>query len=181
MSQRDVDNVTGQSPDPALEQELDRLGRLARTQPGLASRVFEHSVEHLPAPRSLPFEPLKTSRIATWTRVALAASLLLAFAVAARLLLSGGGDANDTGDRDRMVADNATSTPDDYDDLFPSERDTVLVALLDAGSRGRIEAVEYLEGSDAVGAAFAPILGTTGFGMDDFAVEIQSIEVDLRR
>lgn len=180
MSQHDVDSMTGQNPDPALEQELDAVGRHARTRTGLTSRVFERSVEHLPVPQSLPFEAVQASRVSTWARVALAASLLLAFAVAARLLLSSATDANDAGDRDRMLASNSASTSGEYDGL-PSERDTVLVALLDAGSNGRIEAVEYLEGSDAVGAAFAPILGTTGFGMDDFAMEIRSIEVDLRR
>ena len=181
MNEHERNESIGPSPDPALERELEAWGRRARSRSDLISGVFERSVEHLPAPRALSMESYQSGRVSTWTRVALAASLLLACAVVARLFLTGGIDGNLDPTRGELVVENVQDDAGPFQDELPSERDTVLVALLDAGSNGRIEAVEYLEGSDAVGAAFAPILGTTGFGMDDFAAEIRSIEGDLRR
>jgi hypothetical protein len=67
-------------------------------------------------------------------------------------------------------------------DLEPAtDRDTVLFALLDAGASGQLEVVDDWDGSDNYGIAFAPILGTTGFELNDFAQEIQSIEGSMRR
>ena len=65
--------------------------------------------------------------------------------------------------------------------ISPTESDTVLVTLLDAGSRGDFSNIDDLQGSDPVGAAFAPLLGTTGLGLDDYLAELSLIEVELRR
>lgn len=181
MTDRLHETPEGQSPDPALERQLEARGARARIRPGLVSGIFERSVEHLPAPKAIPFQAHETSRRPAWIGIAAAACVLLACAVTARLLFSVGGGVAPNESQDRQIATSTIGVSEGYDEAFPSDRDTVLVALLDASSSGRIEAVEYLEGSDAVGAAFAPILGTTGFGMDDFAMEIRSIEGALGR
>ena len=113
-----------------------------------------------------------------WGRIALAACVLLAFAVTARLLLNA---PTSEGPSDRVLANAAPQLVPDLEFALPTESDTVLVTLLDAGRHGRIASVDNLEGSDSVGAAFAPILGTTGVGFDDYLAEISSIEVALRR
>lgn len=180
MKQDPKDNQGVERHDPELERALDALGTEARHRPGLVDRIYASSVEELLAPSPLAFEPAPGARGSNWTRVALAACLLLAFAISARLLLEGGTTSTNNEAGTTLAVDSA-SDAGEYGEVFASDRDTVLVALLDAGSSGRIDTLEYLDGTDSVGVAFAPILGTTGFVMDDFAMEIQSIEVEVRR
>jgi hypothetical protein len=82
---------------------------------------------------------------------------------------------------ENLVATTSSVSLAEIDSILPTESDTVLVTLLDAGRNGQILNIDGLEGSDPVGAAFAPILGTTGIGFDDYLAEISLIEVELRR
>jgi len=167
---------------------LDALGRDLGDRKGLSSRIYTASVEELPAP--VPLELANGGRIRAWGRIALAAAILLAFAVSSRMLLSPGaldstpestprlatGDGDDGIDRD--AADPGTI---DYDFGIETETDAVLVALIDGGINGQIQTLQSLEGSDDIGAAFAPILGTTGVSFDDYLAEMSIIEVELSR
>ena len=105
-----MNNSTSNSPEPlpdSFEPDLRRLdARLTHEAkhhdipPGLAGRVFDASVGQLPA-SGYQFETFQTpntarktaSRRQSWSRVALAASVLLAFTFSARMLLNQSGPA----------------------------------------------------------------------------------------
>jgi hypothetical protein len=161
-----------------LADRLDARGEQLRARTGLSERIHAASVEHLPAPQPFAMPDARPGQV--WGRLALAACALLAFAVAARLLLTP--TVPTTPDPGAVAsAPQAIEVPRLDDLSLPTETDTVLVTLLEAGRNGQIQHVETLEGADPVGAAFAPILGTTGMGFDDYLAEISLIEVDLRR
>jgi hypothetical protein len=168
-------------PGSGLQELVDRLdarGELLRTRAGLSERIQAASLEDLPAPQSFAMANSQTGRV--WGRLALAACALLAFAVAARILLNP--TARTVPDPGAVASIPQVIEVPQLDDLsLTTETDTVLVALLEAGRNGQIHQVETLEGVDPVGAAFAPILGTTGMGFDDYLAEISLIEVELRR
>ena len=100
-----MNNSTLNSPEPlpdSFESDLRRLdarltqeARHCDLPPGLAGRVFEASVGRLPS-AGYQFETIQTasksektaSRRQNWSRVALAASLLMAFTLSARMLLN---------------------------------------------------------------------------------------------
>ena len=105
----------------------------------------------------------------------LAASILLALAVFARMLSD-----SESGETppDRMLAVVPGTSPDSQPLEFNfehSDRDTVLLTLLEANSVDDIVLVDEFDRTDDFGDAFAPILGTTGLGFDDFSLEIDSI------
>ncbi|MDG2031064.1 MAG: hypothetical protein P8J45_08675 [Phycisphaerales bacterium] len=160
----------------ALIKRLDDRGEVLRTRPGLTKGIISASLDELPAPVSYDI----TRSSSTWVvgRIALAAGLLIAFAVAARMLLA---PAVQPLDEKNLLAATASAPLAGIDSILPTESDTVLVTLLDAGRNGQIQNIGGLEGSDPVGAAFAPILGTTGIDFDDYLAEISLIEVELRR
>ena len=161
----------------ALIKRLDDRGEALRTRPGLTKGIISASLDELPAPVS--YDITRTS--STWVvgRIALAACVLIAFAVAARMLLAPAAQPLD-GDKNLLAATSSNPLAG-IDSILPTESDTVLVTLLDAGRNGQIQNIGGLEGSDPVGAAFAPILGTTGIEFDDYLAEISLIEVELRR
>ena len=161
-----------------LAGRLDARGHVFRDRAGLVDRVHEASTEHLPVPATYSIQDRPGW---VWGRVALAACALLAFAVAARMFMNSN-DVATTVERGMVaVAPESNELPPLDGFSLPTESDTVLVALLEAGENGQIRQVEDLQGADAVGAAFAPILGTTGVGFDDYLAEISLIEVELRR
>lgn len=161
-----------------LAGELDARGDALRDRPGLVDRVHEASTEHLPVPATFSMQA-HTGWV--WGRVALAACALLAFAVAARMFMNSK-VVPSTVERGVVAAAPDTNGLPLLDDItLPTESDTVLVTLLEAGRNGQIRQIDDLQGADAVGAAFAPILGTTGVGFDDYLAEISLIEVELRR
>lgn len=100
-----MNNSTSNSPEPlpdSFESDLLRLdarltqeARHCDLPPGLAGRVFEASVGQLPS-SGYQFEIIPTStrarktasRRQNWSRVAIAASLLMAFTLSARMLLN---------------------------------------------------------------------------------------------
>jgi hypothetical protein len=165
---------------------LESYARVVRGDDELAERIYLGSVDQLdrqePSGNPLPF-PTRPRPILIWGRIALAACVLLAFAVMARLALDSSGRESIRGDSTGLIAESeGAALPGLGIDLEPAtDRDTVLFALLDAGASGQLEVVDDLDGSDNYGIAFAPILGTTGFELNDFAQEIQSIEGSMRR
>ena len=177
------DNLPLSEADEArLVRQLESYGREVRGSQGLTDRVFSASLEQLGQPEeAIPF-PAQASTMQVWSRLALAACLLLAFAATIRLSFNSG-STEGGGGMDRMVASSEVSGVAGLGIEFEPEtdRETVLFALLDAGANGRLEVVDGLEGSDNYGVAFAPILGTAGFELNDFAEEIQSIEGSMRR
>ena len=161
---------------------LDALGRDLGVRKGLSERVFTASVEELPAPA--PLDITDGGRIRVWGRIALAASILLAFAVSSRLLLSTGTLSDESRSAPQLASGDGNLEERgtlEYDFGMETETDAVLVALIDGGINGQIQTLEGLEGSDEVGAAFAPILGTTGVSFDDYLAEMSIIEVELSR
>lgn len=100
-----MNNSTSNSPEPlpdSFESDLRRLdarltqeARHCDLPPGLAGRVFEASVGQLPS-SGYQFEIIPTPsrarktalRRQNWSRVAIAASLLMAFTLSARMLLN---------------------------------------------------------------------------------------------
>lgn len=160
----------------ALIKRLDDRGEALRTRPGLSKRVFSASVDDLPAPASYDIARGRPAWVVG--RIALAACGLIAFAIAARMLLT---PTVPRQSDENLVATTSSVSLAEIDSILPTESDTVLVTLLDAGRNGQILNIDGLEGSDPVGAAFAPILGTTGIGFDDYLAEISLIEVELRR
>ena len=166
-----------------LHRTLDDYGRSARDRDGLEQRLYSASVEHLTASTApIPFTPTP-SRAVVWSRLALAACVLLAFAVSIQILMTPTTNQLGPGLQAPTIAaldaPDSSGLPDDLE--LGTDRETVLFALLDAGDTGQIDIVDQLEGSDRYGIAFAPILGTTGFELTDFAEEIQSIEGSMRR
>lgn len=166
-----------------LIDQLEGFGRSARDCEGLAQRLFAASVSELEdAPQPLPFSSTPSTGL-VWARLALAACILLAFAVTLQMFLSPFGSRSGTGPQgSSMVAvqpPDMEGLPDDLDRV--SDRETVLFTLLDAGATGQLDAVGELDGSDSYGIAFSPILGTAGFELTDFAEEIQSIHGSMRR
>ena len=165
-----------------VECQLNQLGLELRQREGLSARIHAASADHLPAPEPVRFSDSNPVRV--WGRLALAACILLAFAVASRMLLSPQSPTKSTDQPSGLIAAETTGSSHDvldYDFGSETETDAVLVALIDGGLSGHIEAIEGLEGSDEVGAAFAPILGTTGVSFDDYLAEMSVIEVELRR
>ena len=73
--------------DPVLQRIEEMLVEAFRVEPSadLLDRVHAASVEHLPAPRPLPFTAQTTSRTPLWGRFAVAAALLFSFVLASRL------------------------------------------------------------------------------------------------
>ena len=162
---------------------LDSYGRVARENEGLAQRIYTASADHLNSSQSaLPFTT-RSRPVMVWSRIALAACVLLAFALMARLVLVPSTPESPRGNSAGLIAASDGNAPSELTiDLEPAtDRDTVLFALLDAGASGHLEFVDDLDGSDNYGIAFAPILGTAGFELNDFAQEIQSIEGSMRR
>ena len=100
-----MNHPTSKSPEPlpgSFEPDIRRLdARLAQEAkhrdlpPGLAGRVFDASVGQLP-PSSYRFESIRTTSVArqsarrrqSWSRFALAASVIVAFTLSARMLLT---------------------------------------------------------------------------------------------
>ena len=166
--------------DPELRKLADRLDARAsglRVPSGIEDRVFKASVGHLPAPETLRM-PGRSANV--FGRLALAACALLAFAVAARMFMNGQMAPTSPERSAVVVAPSSTTLPGLDAMMVATEADTVLVTILEAGRNGEMPQVHGLEGIDPVGAAFAPILGTTGMGFDDYLAEIALIEVELR-
>ncbi|MEC8733909.1 MAG: hypothetical protein VXX86_02955 [Planctomycetota bacterium] len=169
--------------DPGLLRDLAAYSMQARHREGLEDRLFDSTVDLVCGPSDSMVHPsARASRFANWPRLAMAACVLLAFAVSVRLALDtrvvGPGEAQ----QDRLA--NSLQTGDEllHEDLaFGTDREAVVAALLDAGETGYLAPLDELEGTDGFGLAFAPILGTTGFEFDDLAVEIQGIQIDMRR
>lgn len=100
-----MNHPTSKSPEPlpgSFEPDIKRLdARLAQEAkhrelpPGLAGRVFDASVGQLP-PSGYRFESIRTTSVArqtrrrrqSWSRFALAASVIVAFTLSARMLLN---------------------------------------------------------------------------------------------
>ncbi len=100
-----MNHPTSKSPEPlpgSFEPDIRRLdARLAQEAkhrelpPGLAGRVFDASVGQLP-PSGYRFESIRTSSVArqtrrrrqSWSRFALAASVIVTFTLSARMLLN---------------------------------------------------------------------------------------------
>ncbi len=100
-----MNHPTSKSPEPlpgSFEPDIRRLdARLAQEAkhrdlpPGLAGRVFDASVGQLP-PSGYRFESIRTTSVArqsarrrqSWSRFALAASVIVAFTLSARMLLN---------------------------------------------------------------------------------------------
>ena len=165
-----------------LIQQLEAYGRSARDRTDLEHRLYSSSVEFLNSPHeSLPFSG--PSKAVVWSRLALAACILLAFAVTVQMLLNPGADQSSAGlQGPSMAATEPLGITDFPVDLeLVTDRETVVFALLDAGETGEIQSVGDLEGTDTYGVAFAPILGTAGFELTDFAEEIQLIQGSMRR
>lgn len=170
--------------DPGLLRDLAAYAGQARRRDGLEDRLFDSTVDLLPASSSdsmvHPFA--RGSRFASWSRLALAACVLMAFAVSVRFALDTR-VGNPGGAQDDRLASNPLAEdgllPEDLE--FGTDREVVVAALLDAGETGNLVQLGELEGTDGFGLAFAPILGTTGFEFDDLAVEIQGIQTDMRR
>ena len=55
-------------------------------------------------------------------------------------------------------------------------RENLILSILEARADSDFSDVEILDATDPVSLAFAPILGSTGFGFDDLEIEIKSIE-----
>ena len=169
--------------DSGLLRDLAAYSRQARHRDGLQERLFDSSVDLLTgSPDSMVHPSAWKARFASWPRVAMAACVLLAFAVSVRLALDtrvvGPGGAQE----DRLASFQEPGTgllPEALE--FGTDREVVVAALLDAGETGYLTQLDELEGTDGFGLAFAPILGTTGFEFDDLAVEIQGIQFDMRR
>ena len=166
-----------------LVRELEAYGRSVRLRSDLDHRLYAASVDHLDSsPESIPFVSTP-SRVMVWSRLARAACVLLAFAVTVQMLMNSESTQPAPGlEAPRMVASESSGVSGLPVDLeLDSDRETVLFALLDAGETGQIDGVGELQGSDTYGIAFAPILGTAGFELTDFAEEIQSIQGSMRR
>jgi hypothetical protein len=58
-------------------------------------------------------------------------------------------------------------------------RENLIISILEARSDVGLSEVDLLEADDPVSIAFAPILGSTGFGFDDLETEIMSIEGNM--
>lgn len=75
-----------------VDELLAREGARQRVPEGLAQRIYEASVTHLPVPavtrrgRSFWVEPLVQGRFALWGRLAMAASIGLAFVISLRVM-----------------------------------------------------------------------------------------------
>lgn len=166
-------------PDPeleAVERLLEARGAGLRHAPGLADRLASASAESLAPPATLPYRRNRDRFVVA--RLALAAGLLIACALTARLVLDVSSPTTESEQPSNLRFAEGFS-----DSSLPAttERDTVLVTLLDAGRSGRFANIDDLEGSDPVGAAFAPLLGTTGTGLDDYMAEIAMIETEFNR
>ena len=169
--------------DPRLLRDLAAYSGQARRRDGLEDRLFDSTVDLLPGSSDSMVHPsARGLRFASWSRVAMAACVLMAFAVSVRLAFD-----TSPGNPGGVQDDRLASYPETEEGLLPedlefgTDREVVVAALLDAGETGYLTQLGELEGTDGFGLAFAPILGTTGFEFDDLAVEIQGIQIDMRR
>jgi hypothetical protein len=58
-------------------------------------------------------------------------------------------------------------------------RENLIISILKARADVGLSQVDLLEANDPVSMAFAPILGSSGFGFDDLETEIMSIEGNM--
>ena len=164
-------NDPSQLDSPELEELgsfLDERGHALRNSEGLESRIFESSRDLIAPPRTLRF-PRHTLRVAA------AACLLLAFTLSIRFLTE-------------LPSSDVVPGPVDFSVAFDSEtsgetqmastedRENLIFSILEARADVGFSDVEILDATDPVSLAFAPILGSTGFGFDELETEIRSIE-----
>ncbi len=86
------DRWTGQMmlpPDQELEDRLDEYARRLSVPADLAARVYLASVNLLPGRLAQPLRLVTVRRVGAWGRLAMAASIALAFAAGLRLLGTG--------------------------------------------------------------------------------------------
>jgi hypothetical protein len=162
------------SPDlEKLASSLDERGHSLRSLDGLESRLFDSSCDLLAPPKTFVF----SNRI---LRVATAACLLIACTLGVRFLTELPTSEVEFSTVDFSVAfDSETSGESQM--ALTEDRETLILSILEARADSGfsdvgLSDVEILEATDPVSIAFAPILGSTGFGFDDLETEIRSIE-----
>jgi hypothetical protein len=153
-----------------LAELLDERGRSLRDSNGLEERLFQSSCDLLAPPETFRF----STRVA---RVAVAACLLIACALSVRLFMqstpSSGPEAVDFS----LAFDSETSNESQM--ASTENRENLIISILKARADVGLSQVDLLEANDPVSMAFAPILGSSGFGFDDLETEIMSIEGNM--
>ena len=147
---------------------LDARGESLRNSEGLESRLYDSSRDLILPPKTLRF-PSRTLRIAA------AACLLIACTLSIRFLTELPSSDVRSGTVDFSVAfDSETSGETQM--ISTEGRENLILSILEARADIGFSDVEILDATDPVSLAFAPILGSTGFGFDDLETEIKSIE-----
>jgi len=146
---------------------LDEHGRSLRDSNGLEERIFQSSCDLLAPPDTFRFP----TRV---TRIAVAACLLIACALSVRLLTQPTPGSGPESVDFSLAFDSETSN--EIQMASTENRENLIISILEARSDVGLSGVDLLEANDPVSIAFAPILGSTGFGFDDLETEIMSIE-----
>jgi hypothetical protein len=146
---------------------LDEHGRSLRDSNGLEERLFRASCDLLAPPDTFRFPT-------TVTRIAVAACLLIACALSVRLMTQPTPGSGSKAVDFSLAFDSETSN--EIQMASTENRENLIISILEARSDVGLSEVDLLEADDPVSIAFAPILGSTGFGFDDLETEIMSIE-----
>ena len=152
---------------------LDERGQSLRHSKGLESRLFGVSSELLPPPRTLGF-PNHILRITA------AACLLIACALTLRFYAQLPTSGVETNSVDFSLAF-GSETSGESRMALTEDRENLIFTILEARADVGLAEVDIHEATDPVSLAFAPILGSTGFGFDDLETEIRSIEGTMGR
>jgi hypothetical protein len=151
-----------------LASMLDEHGQSLRNFEGLESRLYGSSRDLILPPKTLRF-PSRTLRIAA------AACLLIACTLSIRFLTELPSSDGRPGIVDFSVAFDS-ETAGESQMVSTEGRENLILSILEARADSDFSDVEILDATDPVSLAFAPILGSTGFGFDDLETEIKSIE-----
>jgi hypothetical protein len=147
---------------------LDDRGHSLRDSDGLEARLFESSCGLLSPPETFRFRN-------RFVRVAAAACLLIVCALSVRFLSQAPVSSSVPEAVDfSMAFDSETS--DEIEMASTENRENLILSILEARADVGLSDVDLLESNDPVSIAFAPILGSAGFGFDDLETEIKSIE-----
>ena len=156
-----------------LASMLDQRGDVLRDSDGLESRLFAASCELISQPKALSFPK-------RFTRIAMAACILIACALSVRLFMEmpGATPSNESVD---FASTFDIEVIDEIRLTSTGDRDSLVLSILEARADTGFSDADLLETNDPVSIAFAPILGSGGFGIDDLATEIESIEGNMGR